>query len=140
MQVQARAKTANFDAGRYQEYDAAHLLGDPWAQEWGNVFSILGLSENSSGYDLTKLLKAKNLDAKGMVRYGEGFYKSLGFAPLPKTFKSSKRPNWFSPSFKPQTAVASAPVLKVAVEVTSLRSQTAVAAMSLLNVEPQESQ
>src|SRR6202049_4849650 len=64
----------------------AHLLGDPWAQEWGNVFSILGLSENSSGYDLTKLLKAKNLDAKGMVRYGEGFYKSLGFAPLPDTF------------------------------------------------------
>ena len=64
----------------------AHLLGDPWAQEWGNVFPILGLSENSSGYDLTKLLRAKNLDAKGMVRYGEGFYKSLGFAPLPETF------------------------------------------------------
>src|SRR5579864_1703274 len=64
----------------------AHLLGDPWAQEWGNVFPILGLSENSSGYDLTELLRAKNLDAKGMVRYGEGFYKSLGFAPLPDTF------------------------------------------------------
>jgi peptidyl-dipeptidase A len=64
----------------------AHLLGDPWAQEWGNVFPILGLTENSSGYDLTKLLKAKNLDAKGMVRYGESFYKSLDFAPLPETF------------------------------------------------------
>src|SRR5208282_5312478 len=34
----------------------AHLLGDPWAQEWGNVFSILGLTGNSSGYDLTALL------------------------------------------------------------------------------------
>lgn len=64
----------------------AHLLGNPWAQEWGNVFPILGLPENSSGYDLTALLQAKNLDAKGMVRYGEGFYKSLGFAPLPATF------------------------------------------------------
>jgi len=64
----------------------AHLLGDPWAQEWGNVFPILGLTEKSSGYDLTRLLQAKNLDAKGMVRYGEGFYKSLGFAPLPDTF------------------------------------------------------
>src|SRR3984885_9080420 len=64
----------------------AHLLGNPWAQEWGNVFPILGLPENSSGYDLTALLKAQNLDAKGMVRYGENFYKSLGFAPLPDTF------------------------------------------------------
>jgi peptidyl-dipeptidase A len=64
----------------------AHLLGNPWAQEWGNVFPILGLDEKSRGYDLTALLQAKNLDAKGMVRYGEGFYKSLGFAPLPETF------------------------------------------------------
>src|SRR5579864_5849060 len=64
----------------------AHLLGNPWAQEWGNVFPILGLNENSRGFDLTQLLQTKNLDAKGMVRYGEGFYKSLGFAPLPDTF------------------------------------------------------
>jgi peptidyl-dipeptidase A len=64
----------------------AHLLGNPWAQEWGNAFPILGLDEKSRGYDLTALLQAKNLDAKGMVRYGEGFYKSLGFAPLPDTF------------------------------------------------------
>jgi len=64
----------------------AHLLGNPWAQEWGNIFPILGLSDKSGGYDLTALLQAQNLDAKGMVRYGEGFYKSLGFAPLPETF------------------------------------------------------
>ncbi len=64
----------------------ADLLGNPWAQEWGNIFPILGLDEKSRGYDLTALLQAKNLDAKGMVRYGEGFYKSLGFAPLPDTF------------------------------------------------------
>lgn len=64
----------------------ADLLGNPWAQEWGNILPILGLPENSRGYDLTELLKAKNLDAKGMVKYGENFYKSLGFAPLPQTF------------------------------------------------------
>ncbi len=64
----------------------AHVLGNPWAQAWGNVFPILGLPEHSSGYDLTELLKAKNLDAHGMVKYGENFYKSLGFAPLPQTF------------------------------------------------------
>jgi peptidyl-dipeptidase A len=64
----------------------ADLLGNPWAQEWGNIFPLLGLPENSRGYDLTQLLQAKKLDAKGMVRYGEAFYKSLGFAPLPDTF------------------------------------------------------
>jgi peptidyl-dipeptidase A len=64
----------------------ADLLGNPWAQEWGNIFPLLGLAENSRGYDLTELLKAKNLDARGMVRYGENFYKSLGFDPLPATF------------------------------------------------------
>ena len=64
----------------------AHLLGNPWAQEWGHIFDLMGLPENSSGYDLTQLLQAKKLDAKGMVQYGENFYKSLGFDPLPQTF------------------------------------------------------
>jgi peptidyl-dipeptidase A len=63
-----------------------HLLGNPWAQTWGNIFPLLGLPEASRGYDLTELLKAKNLDAPGMVKYGENFYRSLGFAPLPQTF------------------------------------------------------
>ncbi len=64
----------------------AHLLGNPWAQTWGNVFPLLGLPEDSRGYDLSELLRAKNLDAQGMVKYGENFYKSLGFEPLPKSF------------------------------------------------------
>jgi peptidyl-dipeptidase A len=64
----------------------AHLLGNPWAQAWSNIFPLLGLPETSRGYDLTELLRAKNLDAHGMVKYGENFYKSLGFAPLPQTF------------------------------------------------------
>ncbi len=64
----------------------ADLLGNPWAQQWDGIFPLLGLPDNSRGYDLTELLKTKNLDAKGMVHYGENFYKSLGFAPLPQTF------------------------------------------------------
>lgn len=64
----------------------AHLLGNPWAQTWGNIFPLLGLPENSRGYDLTDLLRAKNVDAHGMVKYGENFYTSLGFDPLPKSF------------------------------------------------------
>jgi peptidyl-dipeptidase A len=64
----------------------AHLLGNPWAQAWGNIFPLLGLSENSRGYDLTELLRARKVDPTGMVKYGENFYKSLGFEALPKTF------------------------------------------------------
>jgi peptidyl-dipeptidase A len=64
----------------------AHLLGNPWAQEWGNIFPIIAPPAQQQPYDLTELLKAKNVDAIGMVKYGEGFFTSLGFAPLPKTF------------------------------------------------------
>jgi peptidyl-dipeptidase A len=64
----------------------ADLLGNPWAQEWQNIYPLLGLPENGRSYDVTSLLQAKKLDAKGMVKYGEGFFNSLGFAPLPKTF------------------------------------------------------
>jgi len=31
----------------------AHLLGNPWAQEWGNIFPLLGLPERSRSYDLS---------------------------------------------------------------------------------------
>ena len=65
----------------------ADLLGNPWAQEWGNIYPLVAPANNKgSGYDLTELLKEKNVDERGMVCYGEGFFKSLGFAPLPETF------------------------------------------------------
>jgi len=64
----------------------AHLLGNPWAQLWGNVYPILGLPEGNNSFDLSDLLEKKNLDAKGMVKYGEGFFTSMGFEKLPATF------------------------------------------------------
>jgi peptidyl-dipeptidase A len=64
----------------------AHLLGNMWAQTWGNVYPLLAPANADRGYDLTQILKSKNTDAKQMVRYGEGFFTSLGFDPLPPTF------------------------------------------------------
>ena len=64
----------------------ADLLGNPWAQEWGNIYDLLGVKEDQGGVNLTELLKKKNLDAKGMVKYGEGFFMSMGFDKLPDTF------------------------------------------------------
>ena len=63
----------------------ADLLGNPWAQEWGDIFPLMGLQSGSS-VDVTELLKAKNVDQRGMVKYAEGFFTSLGFTPLPQTF------------------------------------------------------
>jgi peptidyl-dipeptidase A len=65
----------------------AHLLGNIWAQEWGNIYDVVAPQGMDRGYDLTKILEArKELDAVGMVKIGEHFFTSLGFAPLPKTF------------------------------------------------------
>jgi peptidyl-dipeptidase A len=64
----------------------AHMLGNPWSQEWNNVYSLMDSPKPPQSFDLTKILQDRHTDAKGMVRYGEGFFTSLGFAPLPKTF------------------------------------------------------
>jgi peptidyl-dipeptidase A len=64
----------------------AHLLGNMWAQEWENIYPLVAPKETGAGYDLTKILKDRKTEPLQMVRYGEGFFTSLGFAPLPKTF------------------------------------------------------
>ena len=62
----------------------AHLLGNMWAQQWGNIYPLLAPKDADPGYDLTKILVERKTDARQMVRYGEGFFTSLGFAPLPE--------------------------------------------------------
>jgi peptidyl-dipeptidase A len=64
----------------------AHLLGNIWAQQWGNVYDLMGVPGGGRGYDLTKLLEARKTDPKEMVRYGDRFFTSLGFQPMPPTF------------------------------------------------------
>jgi peptidyl-dipeptidase A len=64
----------------------ADLLGNMWAQQWGNIYDIVAPKTAASSYDLDKLLEAKGYDAVKMVKTGENFYSSLGYAPLPETF------------------------------------------------------
>jgi peptidyl-dipeptidase A len=64
----------------------AHLLGNMWAQEWENIYPLVAPKDADPGFDLTANLKAKNTQPLDMVRYGERFFTSLGFAPLPQTF------------------------------------------------------
>jgi peptidyl-dipeptidase A len=65
----------------------ADLLGNMWAQEWGDIYDIVApKGAGDIGYDVGALLGAKGYDPLKMVKTGEGFYTSLGLAPLPDTF------------------------------------------------------
>ncbi|WP_188064191.1 M2 family metallopeptidase [Sphingobium sp. KCTC 72723] len=86
----------------------ADLLGNMWAQQWGNIYDVVApAGAGDLGYDVGDLLKAKGfietrpdqMDGpdtpekqrrgyweKQMFKIGEGFYSSLGLAPLPATF------------------------------------------------------
>jgi peptidyl-dipeptidase A len=64
----------------------AHLLGNIWAQDWSNIYPLVAPPNADAGFNLTDILKKRKMPALDMVRTGEHFYTSLGFAPLPKTF------------------------------------------------------
>jgi peptidyl-dipeptidase A len=95
----------------------AQLLGNMWAQEWGNIYDIVAPADPKLSQfkpvDLEAALKkqiaekdptagpafdpatdlssdkghAASLAAgRAMVHYGENFFTSLGFDPLPKSF------------------------------------------------------
>jgi len=68
----------------------ADLLGNLWAQEWGNIYDVVAPpaagGASAQAYDLTQLLERANYTPERIVRQGEAFFSSLGFAPLPATF------------------------------------------------------
>ncbi|MCK8046522.1 M2 family metallopeptidase [Shewanella sp. 1CM18E] len=64
----------------------AHLLGNMWAQSWGNIYNQVAPQDADPGYDVTELLAKHNYDEIKMVEQAESFFTSLGFEPLPDTF------------------------------------------------------
>ena len=64
----------------------AHLMGNIWAQQWGNIFDLVAEGDADPGYDLTALLQENGYDEMKMVEQGEAFFTSLGFEPLPDSF------------------------------------------------------
>ena len=64
----------------------AHLLGNMWSQSWGNIYELVSPGSSDPGFDLTEILRRRGIDEREMVRYGERFFTSLGFEPLPDTF------------------------------------------------------
>jgi peptidyl-dipeptidase A len=64
----------------------AHLLGNIWAQEWGNLYEDVEPFPGVGSVDLDAALKRQRYDAVKMARRAEGFFTSLGLDPLPRTF------------------------------------------------------
>jgi peptidyl-dipeptidase A len=66
----------------------AHLLGNMWAQEWENIIPLIAPKDADPGYDLTAILKGRGTQPADMVKYGERFFTSLGFAHCQRRFGS----------------------------------------------------
>ena len=65
----------------------ADLLGNMWAQEWGNIYPLVAPEgAGDIGYDLTSLIEEKGYSEVDMVKVGEQFFSSLGFKKLPESF------------------------------------------------------
>jgi peptidyl-dipeptidase A len=64
----------------------AHLLGNMWAQEWNNIYSLVEPYKGQPSLDVDAELKRQNYDALRMVKLGETFFTSMGLKSLPETF------------------------------------------------------
>jgi len=64
----------------------AHLLGNMWAQSWGNIYDIVKPKQELEVIDVTQALADHNYDEIKMVKQAESFFSSLGFEPLPDSF------------------------------------------------------
>ncbi len=69
----------------------ADLLGNMWAQEWGNIYDLVAPpGAGDLGYDTGALLVAKGYDPLKMVHAGVNFYSSLGYAEPPRPSGSAR--------------------------------------------------
>jgi peptidyl-dipeptidase A len=64
----------------------AHLMGNMWAQSWGNIYDLAAPAAGDPGYDLTERIEASGMSEVEMVKSAERFFTSLTFEPLPETF------------------------------------------------------
>ena len=64
----------------------AHLLGNMWAQSWGNIYDIVKPDTPMQVPDVTTALREQGYDEIKMVKQAESFFSSLGFEKLPESF------------------------------------------------------
>jgi peptidyl-dipeptidase A len=74
------------DKGSVDGMIPAHLTGNMWAQQWGNIWDLLEPYKNAGSLDVSGGLQKQQYDHVKMVQRAEDFYTSLGMPSLPKSF------------------------------------------------------
>ena len=64
----------------------AHLLGNLWAQEWGNLYDMMEPVPGVAQFDVDGALEEQGWDEVKMTRVAENFFVSLGMPALPDSF------------------------------------------------------
>jgi peptidyl-dipeptidase A len=64
----------------------AQLLGNMWAQHWGEIYPLVEPYPGATDLDVTAALKKQNYDPVRITQSAENFYVSLGFPKLPASF------------------------------------------------------
>lgn len=64
----------------------AHLLGNIWAQEWGNLYDLVEPVPGVAQFDVSAALQEQGWDEVRMTRAAESFFVSLGMPALPDSF------------------------------------------------------
>jgi peptidyl-dipeptidase A len=64
----------------------AHLLGNMWAQTWGEIYPLVEPYKGVNDLNVTAALKAQKYDEVKIAKQAESFYTSLGFPALPDSF------------------------------------------------------
>jgi peptidyl-dipeptidase A len=64
----------------------AHLLGNMWAQQWGEIYDLVAPYPGVGDLNVTAALQEQNYTAEQMTRNAESFFTSLGLPELPETF------------------------------------------------------
>nr|CAB3219680.1 angiotensin-converting enzyme-like [Phallusia mammillata] len=64
----------------------AHLLGNMWAQQWGNVYDLVEPYPGKAGVDATPGMLDQGYDALKMFEVSEEFFTSLGLLNMTQEF------------------------------------------------------
>lgn len=68
----------------------AHLLGNMWAQAWGNIYDVVAPENADPGYDVTELLAKNNYDELKMVKGAETFLPQWDLSHCQRPFTSAR--------------------------------------------------
>lgn len=64
----------------------AHLFGNMWAQQWGEIYDLLEPYPGVLNLDISAALRNQGHDPVSITKMAEGFFTSLGLPELPDSF------------------------------------------------------